>query len=122
MKKIKETVARFDGHDDLQFVGITVDPEYDTVDNLRAYANRLRLGDPTRWVLLTGDKGEIYRLARETFASQAFQRSPSTSQGRSFVHSEHFYVIDSQRRLRAVLNGTRIDVQEDLAAALAAMK
>lgn len=55
----------FEGVKDLRLVSITVDPEHDTLEVLRRYAERYRAGD--RWWLLTGPKRDIYCLAQEGF-------------------------------------------------------
>lgn len=55
----------FSGTPDLRLVSITVDPAHDTPAVLRAYAERY--GASERWWFLTGDKREIYCLAREGF-------------------------------------------------------
>lgn len=90
-----------------QFVAISVDPDRDQPQQLKAYFKKM--GFQSSWTLLTGDKENIFALARETFASEAFQLPKSKNQ---FSHSEHFYVLDSKRRLRGVLKGTRVDVAE----------
>jgi cytochrome oxidase Cu insertion factor (SCO1/SenC/PrrC family) len=51
---------------DFRLVSITVDPGRDTPAALAAYAEKYG-ADPTRWLFLTGDKGEIYRLAKDGF-------------------------------------------------------
>lgn len=51
---------------DVRFVTITVDPEHDTVDQLRRYAN-IYEAEPPGWMFLTGDKDEILRLAQSGF-------------------------------------------------------
>lgn len=107
MKSIEKEVTSLGK--DVQFVGLTVDPENDSPQRLQAYAEQKNLsGD--RWLLLTGDKETIYGLARQTFASQVFRRKSVTP---SFVHSEHLYVIDQKGYLRGILNGTRVDVKKD---------
>jgi protein SCO1/2 len=55
--------AEFADASDLRFLSITVDPQHDTREVLAAYAERYR-ADPERWLFLTGDKREIYCLAR----------------------------------------------------------
>jgi protein SCO1/2 len=50
---------------DLRLVSITVDPAHDTPEVLRTYAERYGASD--RWWFLTGEKREIYCLAREGF-------------------------------------------------------
>ena len=52
--------------EDVRLVSISIDPEHDTPAVLLQYAERFN-ADPRRWFWLTGDKGAIYRLAREGF-------------------------------------------------------
>ena len=95
--------------DDVQFVAFTVNPEEDTPDILRDYAKEHKLNTRKNWTLLTGDKATVMSLVKNTFASQAFRRPTAET---NYVHSEHLYVIDGDRHLRGILNGTRIDVQQ----------
>lgn len=55
----------FSGASEFRLVSITVDPVHDTPAVLRAYARRYGAGD--RWWFLTGDRREIYCLARDGF-------------------------------------------------------
>ncbi|HET9239315.1 MAG TPA: SCO family protein [Oligoflexus sp.] len=108
MKKIeKETEAI---SDKVRFVAFSVNPEQDTPARLKAYAKERGLNTDKTWTLLTGDRETIYSLAKKTLVSQVFRRASAAN---SFVHSEHLYVIDGQRHLRSVLNGTRVDVSRD---------
>jgi protein SCO1/2 len=100
-KKIKEKFKN------VQFVAISIDPERDNPAHLKKYKTKLHLSES--WKLITGDKEKIYSLARDTFAAEAFKLPKTEGQ---FAHTEHFYVLDSQRRLRGVLKGTRLDVGE----------
>lgn len=56
----------FADEEDVRLVSITVDPQHDTPEVLRAYAARF-MAHPQRWWFLTGDKATIYRLAQEGF-------------------------------------------------------
>jgi cytochrome oxidase Cu insertion factor (SCO1/SenC/PrrC family) len=56
----------FATEDDVRMVSITVDPAHDTPEALARYADKLG-ADPQRWLFLTGNKEQIYRLAREGF-------------------------------------------------------
>jgi cytochrome oxidase Cu insertion factor (SCO1/SenC/PrrC family) len=51
---------------DVRLVSISVDPDHDTPESLRAYAQRFG-ADPERWLFLTGDKAAIVRLAQDGF-------------------------------------------------------
>ena len=50
----------------MQLVSFSVDPEHDTPDVLRAYAERYG-ASPDRWWFLTGPKSIIYDLIRDRF-------------------------------------------------------
>ncbi len=114
MKGVEQAIK--DRSEPVQFVAITVDPSEDTPEVLKTYAAGHNLDTETRWSLLTGDQDTIYKLARETFASQVFKRQ---TEDPNFVHSEHLYVIDKGGRLRGILNGTRVDVGRDAQSLLA---
>jgi protein SCO1 len=51
---------------DLRFVVVSVDPEYDTPEQLRKYAE-IWVDSFDRWVFLTGDKSEIFKLVQHGF-------------------------------------------------------
>ena len=63
--QLAQLQQEFSGTEDLHLVSITVDPAHDTPEVLQAYAERY--GASERWWFLTGDKREIYCLAREGF-------------------------------------------------------
>jgi protein SCO1/2/putative membrane protein len=50
----------------VRLVTLTVDPQNDTPEVLRRYADQLG-ADPDRWWFLTGDKAAIHRLIRRSF-------------------------------------------------------
>jgi protein SCO1/2 len=111
VQKMQQIAGALKGRADLQYVAISVDPENDTPARLREYAAAHRLdtaGGRGPWVLLTGSAETVYSLARNTFASQVFQRPGAGP--RDFVHAGHLYVIDAQGRLRGILNGTAVNV------------
>lgn len=84
---------------DVQLLSISVTPERDSVSVLSAYADANGI-DYDRWRLLTGDRGTIYGAARNSFFADV-----DTGAG-SFLHSETFYLLDGNRRIRGVYNGT----------------
>src|SRR5262249_13942730 len=63
MGRLQEHLA---GYDEVRFVTFTVDPDYDTPEVLRAYAERVG-ANPDRWLFLTGPRDEIYHLILEDF-------------------------------------------------------
>jgi protein SCO1 len=98
---------------DVALVSFSVTPTADTPAVL-AELGRRRGVDPTRWFLLTGDAGQIGRLARTSY----FANDDREGEGR-LIHTEKVLLVDGDRRLRGVYNGTlAFDVErllEDIA-------
>ena len=83
----------------------TVDPEHDDAANLKKYAERFGI-DARSWCLLTGDKKEIYKLARNSFLITA---SDGDGGPGDFIHSEKLVLVDRERRIRGYYDGTSRD-------------
>ncbi|MEI6240156.1 MAG: SCO family protein [Planctomycetia bacterium] len=94
--------------DDPNFVAVslTCDPDNDTPDVLRRYADRFE-ADPDRWKFLTGDMDVIKKVANETFFLPA----------EVGVHSERGVVFDREGRLRGgyhLLQPDRVELLKKL--------
>jgi protein SCO1/2 len=88
---------------DVRILSHSVQPERDSVAALAAYAELHGIRDP-RWQLLTGTRSEVERLARESyFVNLSDGRSYGTEQ---LAHTETVVLVDRQRRIRGVYNGT----------------
>ena len=91
---------------DLVVVSLTCDPENDTPEVLRRYAERFD-ADTSRWKVLTGDMETI-----KTIANQSFRLPAEVG-----VHSERGVVFDRQGRLRGgyhLLQADRVDLLKEL--------
>ena len=56
------------------------------------------------WHFLTGDKSEIYSLARQSYFAE--EELGFTKDSTEFLHTEHFILVDKDKRIRGVYNGT----------------
>ncbi|WP_029036277.1 SCO family protein [Salinimicrobium xinjiangense] len=83
----------------------TVIPNYDSVPVLRKYADEKGVKDE-KWNLVTGDKKEIYDLARKSYLA-----AKSDGDGGAFdmIHTENFVLVDKKRRIRGFYDGTDPD-------------
>lgn len=81
----------------------SVTPDEDTVPVLNNYAKNYGI-DAGKWNLVTGDKNEIYKLARDAYFSD--EDFVKTSEPSEFIHTENFLLIDGKGRIRGVYNGT----------------
>ncbi|WP_347051320.1 SCO family protein [Flavobacterium olei] len=80
----------------------TVFPEVDSVSVLKAYAIKYRVVD-SKWNLVTGDKKEIYSMARKSYLAAKLGRP---DQLYDMVHTENFVLVDQKRRVRGFYDGT----------------
>ena|ERR1044071_1138091 len=90
----------------VKLVSLTADPEFDTAEVLRRYAERFR-ATPDRWQFLTGQKRDLYRLATKglLLALEEVKPEQRESENDLFVHSTLMVVVDRQGRIRASFEG-----------------
>lgn len=101
LKRIQEEFAN---DDKVKILSHTVMPWADSVGRLAEYA-ALNDIDERQWQLVTGDKSDLYRMARESyFADEGFGKTVTTEE--DFLHTENIILIDSEKRIRGVYNGT----------------
>jgi protein SCO1/2 len=98
MKRLQDSFTKNDSI--VQFISVSIDPEHDSVQNLRKFADRYNVNHDTWW-MVTGDKKEIYDFAlHEIRASVA---DPGVDA--AFIHTENFFLLDSSRIVRGYYNG-----------------
>ncbi len=92
-----------------RLLSITVDPERDTPKVLSRYADRFG-ADPKRWLFLTGEKEEIYRLAQQGFHLSAVPVSNEEGgNDPAFIHSSRFVLVDDKAEIRGYYVSTDPD-------------
>ena len=95
--------GRFKDDDEVIFLSHSVTPLMDSVPVLKKYAEAKGV-ITGKWHLLTGNRDEIYRLAKkEYFAGDTVGYYQT---GNEFLHTENFILLDKHRRIRGVYNGT----------------
>ena len=98
MKRLQDSFKKNDNI--VQFISISVDPEHDSVPQLRKFADRYN-ADHDTWWFVTGDKKEIYDFAFNELKASLTDTSIDTA----FLHTENFYLLDSSRVVRGWFNG-----------------
>jgi protein SCO1/2 len=98
--KVQDT---FKGIEDVMVISHSVMPWSDSTSQLHEFANLHSVLHP-QWRLVTGQKGEIYELARRSYFAEevAGYKRDSTE----FVHTEHCLLVDREGHLRGIYNGT----------------
>ena len=85
----------------IQFLSISIDPERDSVPNLKKWADRFQV-DPSNWWLLTGKRDEIYDLSINHMKLLAQDGAHIDS---NFLHTDYFVLIDKYRIVRGYYHG-----------------
>ena len=98
MKKLQDSFVKNDSI--VQFISISVDPEHDSVAQLRKFADRFNANHDTWW-FVTGDKKAIYDFAFNEIKASIADVNVDTA----FIHTENFFLLDSNRVVRGWYNG-----------------
>ena len=96
--------------DRVSIVTHTVDPDHDTPDRMKRYADRLG-ADPDLWRFLTGPKSDLYPLLQEGYLLSAL--ASDTAEG-GFFHSDQIILVDTEGRLRGTYDGTKTSEVDEL--------
>ena len=95
----------FKGETNFGIASFSINPEYDTMEILKDYANQYGIKNPN-WHLLTGKKEAIYKLSNEGFNLYTAQDDEADG---GFEHSGNFALIDKNGFIRSrVLNGNPV--------------
>jgi protein SCO1/2 len=104
--QMKHIQKKFANQTDVRIFSFTVDPDTDTVAQMKRYASahQAKIG---QWHFLTGKKADLYGLARRSF----FVLKPAEAQnlgdaGSDFIHTNNFVLVDRQLRIRGYYDGT----------------
>lgn len=106
-KQLVRVQEAFKEEPKVMIVSHTVTPERDTVEVLKKYADKYG-ANPEKWFFLTGDKKEIYGLARRAyFIVKEAAEGEDDGSGSDFIHTENFVLIDTKKRIRGYYSGIR---------------
>ena len=96
--------------DNVMLLSHSVTPTIDSVEQLKRYAIEKGVNDK-KWNLVTGDKKQIYELARKSYLAVK-----TVGDGGPFdmIHTENFMLIDKKRQIRGFYDGTDPDDIERL--------
>ena len=98
MYKLQEELK---GDNDILFLSHTVIPEVDTVQQLKKYSIENKVND-SKWNLVTGDKKQIYDLARKSYLAVEDAEYGEFD----MIHTENFMLIDKESQIRGFYDGT----------------
>ena len=88
----------------------TVIPVADSVPQLKKYALEKGVNDE-KWNLVTGDKRQIYELARKSYLAT---KTDGDGGPYDMIHTENFILVDKEKRIRGFYDGTNAEAIDDL--------
>lgn len=90
---------------EVKLLSFSVTPNIDTPEVLKKYAIEKGVDD-SRWNLVTGDKKDIYFLARKSYLAV---KTGKPEEMYDMVHTENFILVDKNKRIRGFYDGTNLD-------------
>lgn len=103
IKQMRMIESEFGQNTEVEILSFSVTPWFDSVSVLKKYAEKNKIKSK-QWHLLTGNKNEIYTLARKSyFAEENLGFNKDNSQ---FLHTEHVVLVDRTLRIRGIYNGS----------------
>ena len=100
--QLERVQAKYRENNLVAILSHTVDPESDSVEVLRSYATLHEALD-NKWEFITGNKKEIYEIARKGYFVSA---SEGDGGDEDFIHSPYFVLVDTKKHLRGFYDGT----------------
>ena len=106
-EQLMRVQGEFSGDDRFKILSHTVNPSYDTVEVMYDYAERFK-ADHKQWWFLTGSKEDLYLAARKSYLVVPSPDDPNFEHGSEsdFIHTENFVLIDPDKRIRGMYDGT----------------
>lgn len=99
MKDIQKEILN---DDEVMLLSHSVTPVIDSVAKLKKYATEKGVNDG-KWNLVTGDKKQIYELARKSYLAV---KTDGNGDEYDMIHTENFMLIDKKRQIRGFYDGT----------------
>ena len=107
---LAEVQDEFKDDNEVLLLSHSVTPEIDSVAQLKKYAREKGVIDQ-KWNLVTGDKKQIYELARKSYLAVM---DDGDGGAYDMIHTENFMLIDKERRIRGYYDGTNKEEVEKL--------
>ncbi len=105
---------KFKGDEEFKILSFTVNPEIDSVEVMKAYAEKHKAVDG-QWHFITGKKEDLYKLARNSFfVLKPAEATNLGDAGSDFIHTNNFVLVDQELRIRGYYDGTSISEVNEL--------
>ena len=109
MKKVYE---QYKHDDNFLILSHTCDPETDSAQRLKRYADSLG-ADTKKWVFLTGRKDSLYYQARNSYKIDDPNNNVTNIED-DFLHSQFFALVDKKGRVKKIYDGIKQSEVDEL--------
>lgn len=99
--ELKKVYDVFKNNPSINFLSHTLDPDRDTSNKLKVF--KKALGVNKNWFFVTGNKDSIFNIASKSYFTTAY---PDSKAPGGLVHSGAFLLIDKNKCIRGVYDGT----------------
>lgn len=117
-KNMADIQSHIAADEQVMLLSHSVTPQIDSVARLKKYAIAKGVLDH-KWNLVTGDKKQIYELARKSYLAV---KTDGDGGPFDMIHTENFILVDKQRRIRGFYDGTNAAEIKKLLTDLAVLK
>ncbi|GGW28757.1 SCO family protein [Arenibacter certesii] len=117
-KNMADIQSKIKDDDDVMLLSHSVTPDIDSVPQLKKYAEEQGVLDH-KWNLVTGDKKQIYELARRSYLAV---KTDGDGGPFDMIHTENFILVDKSKRIRGFYDGTNSEEMEELMSDLEILK
>ncbi len=109
-KQMIKVYDEIKGNPEVMILSHTIDPAHDTPEVLNEYAKDLGVTGK-QWQFVTGPKEKIYEIGQGSYMVTA--NEDSLAEG-GYIHSGAFILVDKQKRVRGIYDGTTEDGTQKL--------
>lgn len=102
-EEMKLVAAAYETDSSVVILSYSVMPWKDSAEKLKIYKTTRGI-TKADWHFLTGNKANIYSLARTAYFAE--EDLGFTKDSSNFLHTEHFILVDKCKRIRGIYNGT----------------
>jgi protein SCO1 len=99
---LERIYSKFKSDPEFLILSHTVDPEEDSVEVLKRYADSHGVNDD-KWLFVTGTKPDLYGIARKGYLLDANEGDGGAE---AFIHTQNFALVDKERHIRGYYDGT----------------
>lgn len=102
---LKTVYEAYETNNKVYFLSHTIDPDRDSPSRLKRYTSRLNI-NTKKWNFVTGAKDSLFAIAKQGYFANAY---PDSSSPGGLVHSGGFLLVDKNKHIRGVYDGTNED-------------